>query len=155
MKRGKHILWLICLWMLVTASRLNAQQEKPNILVVRTGMTTIGIPGSTRGQNNASPKLWQLAKADKLQGQASHFVGNTPTEWLTGVITRDKVQNRPPSPGGDVAYYGNRIPVAGRIILGAGRIAQSHPRVTRVLESLDPGFGSGSGNRQRPRGIRK
>ena len=106
--------------MLVTAFQLNAQQQKPNTLVVRTGMTTIDIPGSTSGSNNASPKLWQLPKADEQQAQANHFVGNTPTEWLTGAITRDKVQNRPPSPGGDVAYYGNRIPIAGRIILGAG-----------------------------------
>lgn len=155
MKRRKYVPWLACLWMVPTAFQLNAQQQKPNTVVVRTGMTTSGITSATRGQNGATPKLWQLPKADEQQAQASHVMGNTPTEWLTGAITRDKVQNRPPSPGGDVAYYGNRIPLAGRIILGAGRIAQSHPRIIRVLESLDPGFGSSSGGRQPPRGIRK
>ena len=115
-----RIPWLICLWMLVTAFQLNAQQKKPNILVIwgddigmwnvgaythgmmgrtpnidsiaktgaiftdhygqpsctagraafitgqlpiRTGMTTIGIPGSTRGIQKEDPTLAEVLKS--------------------------------------------------------------------------------------------
>ena len=53
------------------------------------------------------------------------------------------VHFRTPDPGSDVAYYGHRIPWAGRIILGIGEQAKFHPRVTRVLEVIKPGLGAG------------
>lgn len=31
MKKSKHTPWLICVWMLVTALQLNAQQKKPSL----------------------------------------------------------------------------------------------------------------------------
>jgi arylsulfatase len=34
MKKSKHLPWLVCLWMLITAFQLNAQQKQPNILVI-------------------------------------------------------------------------------------------------------------------------
>ena len=40
-------------------------------------------------KNNALPELWQLAKTDELRANANHFIGNTPTEWLTDVITHN------------------------------------------------------------------
>src|SRR5271157_1189542 len=61
-------------------------------------------------QNNALPNLWQIAKRDEMQAKANHFIGNTPNEWFTDLITHNKVNFRTPDPGGDVAYYGHRIP---------------------------------------------
>ncbi len=120
MKSSLRTPWLICLWMLLTAFQLNAQEKKPNILVifgddigmwnvgaythgmmgrtsnidsiarngilftdhygqpsctagraafitgqlpVRTGMTTIGIPGSTRGIQKEDPTLAEVLKS--------------------------------------------------------------------------------------------
>ena len=94
-------------------------------------------PSPTR--NNALPELWQLAKTAEPQVKANHFIGNTPTEWLT----HNGVHFRTPDPGGDVPYYGHRIPWAGRLILDIGEQAKFHPRVTRVLEVIEPGFGVG------------
>ena len=92
-------------------------------------MTSATIFRATK--NNALPELWQLAKIDESQVKANHFIGNAPAEWLT----HNTVHFRTPDPGGDVAYYGHRIPWAGRIILGIGKQAKFHPRVTRVLEA--------------------
>ncbi len=92
-------------------------------------------------KNNALPGLWQLAKTDELQqAKANHFIDNTPIEWLTDVSTHDKVYFRTRDPARDLAYYGHQIPWAGRIILGIGKQAQFHPRVTRVIELIGPGL---------------
>jgi len=48
------------------------------------------------------------------------------------------VHYRAPDPGGDVQYYGHRIPCAGRIILNIGEQAKFHPRVFRMLELIEP-----------------
>jgi hypothetical protein len=88
-------------------------------------------------KNNALPELWQLAKIDEPQVKVNHFLGNAPTEWLTHNV----VHFRTPDPGSDVAYYGHRIPWAGRIILSVGKQAKFHPRVARVLEVIKPGSG--------------
>ena len=85
-------------------------------------------------RNNALPELWQLAKIDEPQAKTSQFIGNAPAEWLTHNV----VHFRTPDPDGDVAYYGHRIPWAGRIILGIGEQARIHPRATRVLWLIDP-----------------
>jgi hypothetical protein len=94
-------------------------------------------------RNNALPELWQLTKIDEPQVKANHFLGNTPTEWLTDVVPHNTVHYRTPDPGGDVQYYGRRIPWAGRIILSLGKQTEFHPRVTRVLEVIKPGLGVG------------
>jgi hypothetical protein len=85
-------------------------------------------------KNNTLPELWQLAKIDEPQVKANHSIGNAPTEWLIHNV----VHFRTPDQGGDVAYYGHRIPWAGRIILGIGEQAKIHPRATRVLWLIDP-----------------
>jgi len=90
-------------------------------------------------KNNALRELWQPAKIDEPQIKANHFLGNAPTEWLTHNV----VHFRTPDPGGDVVFYGHRIPWAGRIILGVGKQATFHPRVFRVLELIEPGLGAG------------
>jgi len=90
--------------------------------------------------NNALPELWQLAKIDEPQVKANHFIGNVPTEWLTHVVPHNTVHYRTLDPGGDVQYYGHRIPGAGRIILSIGKQAKFHPRATRVLELIEPGL---------------
>jgi hypothetical protein len=89
-------------------------------------------------KNNTLPELWRLAKIGEPQVKASHFIGNAPTEWLSDVVTHNKVHCRTPDPGGDVAYCARRIPWAGRIILGIGEQAKFHPRVTRVLGLIEP-----------------
>jgi len=89
---------------------------------------------SSPTRNNALPELWQLKKIDEPQVKASQFIGNAPAEWLT----RNVVHFRTPDQDGDVAYYGHRIPWAGRIILGIGEQARIHPRATRVLWLIDP-----------------
>jgi hypothetical protein len=88
-------------------------------------------------ENNTLPELWQLAKIDVPQAKANHFIGNAPTEWLTNGIP-NTAHYRTPDPSGDVAYYGHRIPWAGRIILSLGEQAKIHPRATRVLWLIDP-----------------
>jgi len=95
---------------------------------------------SSLTRNNALPELWQLAKMDEQQIKANRFLGNTAIEWLTDVNTNNKVHFRTPNPGGDVAYYGHRIPWAGRIILSIGKQAKFHPRTARVLELIEPGL---------------
>ncbi len=90
--------------------------------------------------NNALPNLWQLAKIPELQANKNHFIVNPPTEWLADVITQNRVHFRTPDPGADMAYYGHRIPWAGRAILSIGEKAEVHPRVFRVLEVVRPGL---------------
>jgi len=85
--------------------------------------------------NNALPELWQPAK---IEVRTDHFIDNAPTEWLTDVIPHNTVQYRAPDPGGDVQYYGHRIPWAGRMILNIGEQAKFHPRVFRVLGLIEP-----------------
>jgi hypothetical protein len=89
-------------------------------------------------RNNALPALWQLAEIGEPQVKANQSIGNAPTEWLTHAVTANKLYYRTPDPGGEVAYYGRRIPWAGRVILGIGEQAKFHPRVTRVLGLIDP-----------------
>ena len=89
--------------------------------------------------NNALPELWKLKKIDEPQVKANHFLGKAPAEWR--VVPHNRVHDRTPDPGSDVAYYGHRIPWAGRIIFGIGKQAKFHPRVTRVLEVIKPGLG--------------
>jgi hypothetical protein len=106
--------------------------------VVRFRALDIGYHRSLT-RNNALPELWQLKKIDEPQVKANHFIGSPPTEWLTHNV----VPFRTPDPGSDVAYYGRRIPWAGRIILSVGKQATFHPRVARVLELIEPGLGGG------------
>ena len=91
-------------------------------------------------KNNTLPELWQLAKIDEPQVKANHFIGNVPTEWLTHVVPHNTVHYRMFDPGGDLQYYGHRIPWAGRVILSIGKQAKFHPRATRVLELIEPGL---------------
>jgi hypothetical protein len=91
-------------------------------------------------KDNALPELRQLAKTAELQAKANHFIGDTPTEWLTDVITPNRVHFRTPGPDADMAYYGHRIPWAGRAILSVGEKAKVHPRVFRVLQAVGPGL---------------
>lgn len=89
---------------------------------------------------NALPNLWQLAKTDEQQARTSRFMGNTPAEWLTHVIPSDTGSYHAPDRNEALQYYGHRIPWAGQIILGVGKQAQFHPRVTRVFELIRPGL---------------
>ena len=48
--------------------------------------------------------------------------------------------SRTHDPSQDLAYYGHRIPWAGRVILNIGEKAKVHPRVFRVVELIRPGL---------------
>lgn len=91
-------------------------------------------------RNDALPDLWQLAKIDEPQVKANYFVGNPPTEWLTNEIPHNMLHYRAPDLDDELQYYGHRIPWAGRIILGIGKQAKSHPRAFSLLEVIDPGL---------------
>lgn len=91
-------------------------------------------------RNNAVSELSQLAKIPESQANANHFIVNPPTEWLADFTTQNRVHFRTPDPGADMAYYGHRIPWAGRAILSIGEKAEVHPRVFRVLEVVRPGL---------------
>lgn len=92
--------------------------------------------------NNAVPGLWQLAKIDGLQANESHFIDHTPIEWTTDFSTHNKVSFQTADPGADLAYYGHRIPWAGRALLNIGEKAKVHARVYRVVELIGPGLTS-------------
>ena len=91
-------------------------------------------------KNNALPELSQLAKIFEVQAKENHFIDNTPIEWATDVITHNQVHFQSPDPGDDLAYYGHRIPWAGRALLSIGEKAKVHPRVFRVVELIGPGL---------------
>ena len=114
------------------------QGQTPSLVRFRTLDMGYHLPSTT---NNALPKLWQLTRTDELQAGANHFIRNTPIEWLSGVNNNNNVHFPRPDPGGDVRYYGHRIPWAGQVILGIGKQAKFHPRVTRVLGVIKPGLG--------------
>jgi hypothetical protein len=95
-------------------------------------------------KNDAFPGLWQLAKTDDLRAKEDYFIDNTPIEWLTDPSTRHKAYSQAPDPSEDLAYYGHRIPWAGRVILNIGEKAKVHPRVFRVVELIKPGLTFGS-----------
>ena len=111
------------------------QGQAPSPVRFRTLDIGYHPPSTT---NNVLPKLWQLAKTNDVQANANHFIRNTPIEWLTDVNTNNKVHFRTPNTGDDVAYYGHRIPWAGRVVLGISTQAKVHPRVIRVLNLIDP-----------------
>ncbi len=104
------------------------------------------LPGSghpiSLPTNNPSPRLWQPAKTDGPPVKANQFMGNVPREWLTDAVPK-ATRYRMSSSSGDAQYYGHRIPWADRIMLGVGKQAKFHPRVTRVIGLISPGSGGG------------
>lgn len=90
-------------------------------------------------KNETSNGPWQLTKMEP-QAKANQFIGNTPTEWLTYSIPHNTVHYRAPTGSDALQYYGNRLPWAGRVILGVGKQAKFHPRVARVVEVIKPGL---------------
>jgi hypothetical protein len=93
--------------------------------------------------NNPLPRLWQPAKIERPPVKANQFIGHAPPEWFTNAVPHNAAPYRMPGPGGDLQYYGHHIPLAGRIILGVGKQAKFHPRVTRVIGLISPGSGGG------------
>jgi hypothetical protein len=112
------------------------QGQTPSQVRIRT--LDIGYHLSLN-KNKALPELWQFAKIGEPQVKANYVIGNAPTEWLTD---HNAVRYRSPDLTGDMEYYGH-IPWAGRIILSVGKQAKVHPRVTRVLQLIEPGSGTG------------
>lgn len=100
--------------------------------------------GSHLSLNNsdALPKLRQPAKTVDPRMKVNNY--GIPTEWFPNVNS-NTTHSRTTDWGGDVGSYGSRIPWAGRSILGITEKVKSHPRVTHLLEAIDPGMGSGNG----------
>ncbi len=94
-------------------------------------------------KNGLSKGPWQLTKMDGPQGKVNLFIGDTPTEWLTYFVPQSTVRYRTSDWGDALQYYGNRIPWAGRVMLGVGRQAAFHPRVVRVFEVIRPALSLG------------
>jgi hypothetical protein len=113
------------------------QGQTPSLVRFRTPDTGYHLPPI---KNSALPELWQRAKIDELRAKENHFIDNSPIEWLSDVSTHNKVSFRTPGPGEDLAYYGQRIPWAGRVLLNIGEKAKVHPRVFRVVELIGPGL---------------
>lgn len=111
------------------------QEQTPSL--ARFRLLDVGYNVSLT-KTGALPELWQFAKINEPQAKANHFIGNTPTEWLTDVVAHSNVHYRTPDPVGDVQYYGHRIPWGGRLILSIGEQAKFHPRVFHVIELLEP-----------------
>lgn len=95
-------------------------------------------------ENGLSKGPWQLTKMDGPQAKAYRLMGNAPAEWLTSPIPQDTAHYRTLAAGDALQYYGNRIPWAGRIMLGVGRQAAFHPRALRVFELVKPGLSFGT-----------
>ncbi len=94
-------------------------------------------------KNDTSKGPWQLTNIVEPQVKPNQFSGNAPTEWLTGVIPQETVYYSTTDRGDALQYYSHRVPWAGRIILEAGKQAESHPRVFRVFEFIRPGLSLG------------
>ena len=94
-------------------------------------------------KNGLSKGPWQLTKTDGPRGKVNQFIGNTPTEWLTDPVPQSTVSYRASDWSDALQYYGNRIPWAGRVMLGVGRQAAFHPRAVRVFELIRPALSLG------------
>ena len=118
----------------------SSQGQTPSL--VRFGSLDLGYRPSF-SKDNALPDLWRSATLGETQAKASHFVSNAPTEWLTYPNPQNTVHYRAPDWGDALQHYGQRIPWAGRIMLGVGKQARFHPRVFRIFELIDPGLSLG------------
>ncbi len=94
-------------------------------------------------KNYTSNGPWQLTKMDEPQAKANRLMGNAPTAWLISPVPQTTVHYRAPDAGNALQYYGNRVPWAGRILLGVGRQAEFHPRAFRLFELVRPGLSLG------------
>src|SRR5271166_3246066 len=89
--------WMICLWMLVTALQLNAQQKKPNILVIfgddigywnvsayNQGMMHYKTPNIDRLAHEGALFTDYYAQQSCTAGRAAFITGQTP--FRTGLL---------------------------------------------------------------------
>jgi hypothetical protein len=72
-----------------------------------------------------------------LDHKADYLIVNPPQKWQTSVPIDAGYQRDYPR---DLQYYGHRVPLVGPAILLILKQADSHPRVTRVLQLLKPQF---------------
>jgi hypothetical protein len=102
----------------------------PNLGQTQSGP---GFP-SYRSGYNLLPSTKTLLGLDS---KANYLVVNAPQKWQTSVPTHTYYQRVHPR---DLQYYGHRVPLVGPAILLILKQADSHPRVTRVLQLLKPQF---------------
>jgi len=85
-------------------------------------------------------ELRQPSAMGELRGKSGSFIGRTPKQWLSSVPVFNKVLRGSTSPADDLQYYGRRIPVADRLVLGISAKAKSHPHLARVFQIVQPQF---------------
>jgi len=83
-------------------------------------------------------ELWQPVGMGELREEAENFVGRTPKQWITSVPVFTKALSGSTTRADDLEYYGRRLPLAGRLVLGISAKARSHPHVARVFEIVQP-----------------
>jgi hypothetical protein len=101
----------------------------------------LGQPQSGPGFSSRASGIHLLFPPNKpalgLDSKANYLIGNDPERWQTHVFTHTYYQRAYPR---DLQYYGQRAPLVGSSILHILKQADSHPRVTRVLQLLKPKF---------------
>ena len=80
---------------------------------------------------------------DEPQAKADNLMGNAPAAWFMSSFPQTTVYYGELYGVDTLQYYGNRLPWAGRIMLGVGRQAEFHPRVFRLFELIRPGLSLG------------
>jgi hypothetical protein len=119
-----------------TKSRLFTSYGKmPLIFTPDPGQTQAGPGFSSRGSGyHLLPPTKSLLGLDS---KSNYLIARPPPKWQTNVPTpayHHRVYAR------DLQYYGRRMPLIGPTILHVLKQADSHPRVTRVLQLLKPQF---------------
>jgi hypothetical protein len=141
-----RLLLSVPLTLLGVSGHLSWTQETPSASKTSAHFASLApqsaaVPEAGVRFNTAYGKL-SLPFSSNQQVRAK-FVGNPPTEWLTYSVPHNTVHHGVLDGVDALQYYGNRLPWAGRIMLGVGRQAEFHPRVFRVFELLRPALSLG------------
>jgi len=107
-------------------------EEMPLSITPNLGQTEPGMRFISRGAGY-DPLLPTNEPVVQLGAKANYSIANAPTRWIANApnnVHQRTVCTR------DLQYYGQRVPLVGQTILRIARQADSHPRVTRVLQLL-------------------
>jgi hypothetical protein len=116
-------------------TRLTSYGKMPLNFTPNLGLTQSGPGFSSRGSGyHLLPPTKPLPGLDS---KANYLIASAPPKWQTNVPTHTYNQGIYPR---DLEYYGRRVPLIGPTILHILKHADSHPRVTRVLQLLKPQF---------------
>ena len=88
----------------------------------------------------ATLNLRPLTGTAESQNSGNYFIGGTPNKSFTFEPAYLKLSNQSINRASDMDSDGRHIPFAGPIILRVTQQAEAHPRITRVLMTLQPQF---------------